>query len=84
MFFWDYSGIGILGIDGICVINFVIGILLGNFWQEILRGHHGRWHSSACADVVVLRLPPIPDLKHVGAFSLKLKFRVNSVIPKAE
>ena len=33
---------------------------------------------SACADIVVLRSPPIsfPDLKHVGAFFSKLKFRI--------
>ena len=39
---------------------------------------HVRCHSSACADVVVLRSPPIPfpDLKHVGGFFSKLKFRV--------
>ena len=32
----------------------------------------------ACADIVVLRSPPtpFPDLKHVGAFFSKLKFRV--------
>ena len=38
---------------------------------------HVRWHSSACAEIVVLRSPPIPfpDLKHVGAFFSKLKFR---------
>ena len=34
--------------------------------------------SVACADTLVLRSPPIPipDLKHVGAFFSKLKFRV--------
>ena len=32
----------------------------------------------ACADIVVPRSPPIsfPDLKHLGAFFSKLKFRV--------
>ena len=31
-----------------------------------------------CADIVVLRSPPIPfpDLKHVGAFFSELEFRV--------
>ena len=34
--------------------------------------------TRPAADIVVLRSPPIPfpDLKHVGAFFSKLKFRV--------
>ena len=100
MFFWDYSGIGILGIGGIYVLLRAIPCFIPeyhsvhsapdsrmnrmegmwftrnrqnkrsfrNFWREILRGHL----SSVCADIVVLRSPPIPfpDLKHVGAFFL--------------
>ena len=43
--------------------------------------------AVACADIAVLRSPPIPfpDLKYVGAFFSELKFRViYSVIPKPE
>ena len=110
MFFWDYSGIGILGIDGICVL---LGAIPFSEWTEchsvhsapdsrmnrsrmkgmrftrnrqntrsfgtFLAGNPARPSASvACADTLVLRSPPIlfPDLKHVGAFFSKLKFRV--------
>ena len=46
---------------------------------KILAGNPTRPPASvACADTLVLRSPPIPfpDLKHVGAFFSKLKFRV--------
>ena len=46
---------------------------------KFLAGNPTRLPASVtCADIVVLRSPPIPfpDLKHVGAFFLKLKFHV--------
>ena len=46
---------------------------------KFLLGNHTRPPAPvACADTVVLRSPliPFPDLKHVGVFFSKLKFRV--------
>ena len=103
-FFWDYSGIGILGIDGICVLlgaipfseckeyhsvhsapdsgmNRMEGMRFTRnrenkrSFGKFLAGNPTRPHAPVATG---FRSPPIPfpDLKHVGAFFSKLKFRV--------
>ena len=60
-------------------IRFTRNIQNTRSFGKFLAGNPTRLPASvACADTLVFRSPPIPfpDLKHVGAFFSKLKFRV--------
>ena len=54
--FWDYSGIGILGIEGICVLLGASVFRMNGIFNPLRGGRLRRYSSS-----------PIPflDLKHV-------------------